>query len=379
MWLPVLALLLVLAALPYLTYIGLRWLLVDGDRPVEPGADRPPVSILVPTYNEAAIVENTLERLCSLEYPQDRLEVVIVDSSTDDTAERVRSFFAERATPTLELVEEETRGGVARAVNAGVEAASHDVIFRTDCDSRLDPSAIERAVETLADPAVGAVTGRQADVLGESRVEESYRDLQAGNQALETALDSTFIVHGPCFAFEREYFEPLSTDSLADDTAIAVAIRKRGKRVVMDPTLLFAEAGTSDIRGRRLRKDRRAMGLIQVLTRNRDLLGRYGRYGRVVVPFNWFFLVFSPWFSVLIAAYGVLAVGATVGIPAAVGVMIAGVGLVGAGHTDRLGPLQPVYAVVDSQLSLLVASCRLLAGGGDGTWEVDADSREHLE
>ena len=374
----------IVLALPYLVYLSLSWLLEPwsspADKPEADTADLEPVSIVLPTYNEAQIVEQTLDRLCSLSYPGSKLEIVVVDSSSDGTADVVRSFFESRDEegPALTLIEEDDRGGVARAVNLAIEASSHDIIFRTDCDSRLGTDVLEHAVANLQDPTVGAVTGRQTEVLGESKVEENYRDIQAQNQALESHLDSTFIVHGPCFAFRRAYFQPITADSLADDTEIAVNIRKQGKRVVMDPEMRFAEAGVSDIRGRRQRKDRRAMGLLQLLGRHRDLLGRYGWYGRFVIPCNWFFLAISPWvltaFVATVFLMGFLLLGpfGVVG-PVALGVFIA------LGHRDLLGPLQPFYVVFDSQISLAIASIRLLTEDDDGTWELDTDSRDVFE
>ncbi|MFP9059024.1 glycosyltransferase [Natrialbaceae archaeon A-chndr2] len=383
--LPIAIALCFILVVPYLIYIILTRVIdpwaSPAQKPIAADSEPEPVSIVLPTYNESQIIKNTLERLCSLSYPASKLEIVVVDSSSDGTADIVRSFFAERPDgtgPTLTLLEEDDRGGVARAVNLAIEAASHDIIFRTDCDSRLGDDVLEHAVANLQDPAVGAVTGRQTEVLGQSKVEENYRDIQAKNQALESHLDSTFIVHGPCFAFRREYFQPISTDSLADDTEIAVNIRKQGKRVVMDPEMRFAEVGVSDIRGRRQRKDRRAMGLLQLLGRHRDLLGRYGWYGRFVIPFNWFFLAISPWLltaflaTVFLTLFLVLGPIGIVG-PVALGIFIA------LGNWDLLGPLQPFYVVFDSQISLAIASVRLLSGDDDGTWELDADSRDVFE
>jgi len=339
------------ASLPYLLYLGLPSVLPVWSLPTTKTEATESVSIVLPTYNEEALIAETLENLCSLQYPAESLELVVVDSSTDGTAAVVREFFADREQPALQLIEESDRGGVARAVNRAIEAASHDVIFRTDCDSRLDSEAIGHAVATLQDDTVGGVTGRQVDVLGGSKVETEYRGLQAQNQALESYLDSTFIVHGPCFAFRKQYFEPIAADSLADDTEIAVRIRKQGKRILMHPAMQFTEAGTSNLRGRRARKDRRAMGLLQLLDRNRDLLGRYGLYGWVVVPVNWWFLSISPWLSVGGAALvllGLLTTVPPVGVVAVLGVVL-GVLL---GQVDRLGPLQAPYAVFDAHLSL---------------------------
>lgn len=375
--------LVVLAAIPYVLYVvGYRILRPTGS-PATKSTAIEPVSILLPTYNEAGIVSEKLRELCTLSYPVDELEIVVVDSSDDNTATAVRAFFAERErsgepTPRLTLIEESDRGGVARAVNRGVEAAEHDVIFRTDCDSTLDADVLTHAVANLQDSRIGGVTGRQVEVIGDSTVETSYRDLQARNQALESHVDSTFIVHGPCFAFRKRYFEPIATDSLADDTEIAVGIRKRGKRIVMDPAMRFAEVGVSGLRARRNRKDRRAMGLLQLLGRNRDLLGTHGRYGRLILPFNWFFLVVSPGLSVLLFVLTAVSLGVFAGLPGLIALVTVCSLFVALGSRDRLDLLQPGYAVVDSQFSLVIAAVRLYREGSDGTWETDTDSRTLL-
>jgi cellulose synthase/poly-beta-1,6-N-acetylglucosamine synthase-like glycosyltransferase len=367
-----------LAGAPYAVYLGLFAALRPEGSPAEKRSREPTVSVVVPTYNEERIVASKLEDICGLDYPMEKVEVVVADASDDDTAAVVREFFADRTTPSLTLVEEDERRGVAAALNDAFAAADGEVVFRTDADSRLADDVLREAAANLADPAVGAVTGRQAEVLGGSDTEQSYREMIALVGAVESALDSAFIFHGPCFAFKREEFVPIDADSLADDTEVALRIRRAGKRVVMDPALRFAESGASGFRERRQRKDRRAMGLLKLLVGHRDALGRYGRYGRVVLPLNWWTMLLSPWLflaGTALATLGALAaVGAWgLGVPAA----LAALGWLGG--RDALGPLQPAYALADSQASLLLAALRLLAGGGDGVWELDRESREVFE
>jgi cellulose synthase/poly-beta-1,6-N-acetylglucosamine synthase-like glycosyltransferase len=370
--------LVVVTGLPYLAYVALyAWIRPEGS-PADKRESAPTVSVVLPTYDEADIVERKLAELCALNYPDDRLEVVVVDDSDDDTADAVEAFFADRDAPSLTLIERAERSGTATAVNEGVAAASGEVVFRTDADSELDPGVLRHAVANLADPEVGAVTGQQAAVLGGSQVESDYRDILTRLQGLESHLDSTFIFHGPCGAFRRADFEPIDEDSLADDSEAALGIRRRGKRVILDPAMQFAEAGVSDFRERRQRKDRRAMGLVRLLVRNRDLLGRYGYYGGVVLPFNAWFMIASP-LLVVLAALAVSAAsvsllgGPGLAVPLAIAVAF------WLGQRDALGPLQPLHAVVDSQASLLIAQLRLLRGGVDGTWSVDRESREVFE
>ncbi|WP_129115815.1 glycosyltransferase [Halegenticoccus tardaugens] len=368
----------VAASVPYLACAALYAAIGPAGSPAEKRPVEPTVSVVLPTYNEAAIVERKLDDLLALDYPTERIELVLADASDDGTAEIVESYFEDREYPRLTVLRDDRRRGVAPALNDAFRAAEGEVIFRTDADSALAPDALREAVANLADDRIGAVTGRQAEVLGDSAVEADYRDALSKLQALESHLDSTFIFHGPCFAFRREDVVEIDPDSLADDTEVAVRIRRRGKRVVMDPAVRFAESGVSDFRKRRRRKDRRATGLLALLVRNRDMLGRYGRYGRVVLPFNWWFMVVSPWLVALALATATLAAVAAAG-PFGLAIPAGTLAFGWLGGRERLGPAQPLYAVFDAQASLLFAAIRLLRGGGDGTWEIDRESREAFE
>lgn len=367
--------LLTVTGLPYLAYLGLYWLLDPEGSPAEKHEVEPTVSIVLPTYNEAGIVESKLEELVALDYPMEKVEVVVVDSSDDETPDLVESFFEARGAPELTLIREEERRGLAMALNDAYAAAENEMVVKTDCDSRIADDALRVAAANLSDPGVGAVTGRNADVLGGSAVEEGYRGIQAKIQTLESHLDSTLIFHGPFSAFENDEIVPIDPDSIADDTELALKIRKNGKRVLFDPEIRYKEAAHSAFRKRRKQKDRRAMGLIRLLWRQREMVGGYGNYGRAVLPFNWWFMLVSPWLvmgSLLVASLGIVGVAGPVGLVVPLGVVAFGV----AGARDRLGSLQAAYSLFDTQVSLFRASLKLLAGEGDGTWEIDAELRE---
>lgn len=374
----IVAVLVSLTGLPYVIYLVLAKILDPQGSPAEKRPADPTISIVLPTYNEERIVENKLQGIVSLDYPMNKVEVVVVDSSTDNTRNIIREFFSDRENPDLILLEEDERRGLAPALNDAYAAASKEIVVKTDCDSKLAPDALREAAANLADPDIGAVTGRNVDVLGGSKVEKGYRDVQATIQTLESHLDSTLIFHGPFSAFENDKIVPIDSDSIADDTELALRIRRNGKRVVFDPDVRYKEASHSEFGKRRSQKDRRAMGLIRLLLRNRDMLGRYGLYGGFVLPFNWWFMLISPWLM-----------GTTIGLMTLAGVLIAGpfglivpagVGLFTVlGSRDLLGPLQSVYAVFDTQVSLLFASVKLWRGEGSAVWDVDEELRDLYE
>jgi len=367
-----------LTALPYLAFLALyAWVRPEGS-PADKREAEPAVSVVLPTYNESGIVETKLDDLVELDYPMERVELVVVDSSDDDTPERIEEYFADREHPELNLIREEERRGLAPALNDAYAAAENEVVVKTDCDSYVADDALREAAANLADPEVAAVTGRNAAVLGGSEVEEGYRGVQAHVQTLESHLDSTLIFHGPFSAFENDAVVPIDPNSLADDTELALQIRRGGDRVVFDPAVRYEEASHSDFGKRRLQKDRRGMGLIRLLVQHRDALGKYGNYGRVVLPFNWWFMVVSPWL-VALDVIAVTAAAVSIAGPAGLAVPAALAGFVWLGQKDLLGPLQAVYAVFDSQVSLLHAAVELLRGEGDGTWEVDEELREAFD
>jgi cellulose synthase/poly-beta-1,6-N-acetylglucosamine synthase-like glycosyltransferase len=365
-------------ALPYLAYLALYAAVRPSGSPAEKRDAEPTVSIVLPTYNESGIIETKLDDVVSLDYPMEKVELVVVDSSDDETPELVEEYFADREHPDLNLIREQERRGLAPALNDAYAAAANEMVVKTDCDSYVAGDALREAAANLSDPEVAAVTGRNAEVLGGSEVEAGYRGVQAHIQTLESHLDSTLIFHGPFSAFENDAIVPIDPDSLADDTELALKIRRGGDRVIFDPAVRYKEASHSEFGKRRLQKDRRGMGLIRLLAQHRDALGKYGNYGRVVLPFNWWFMTVSPWL-VALDVLAVTAAGVSVAGLAGLAVPAALTGFVWLGQKDLLGPLQALYAIFDSQVSLLRAATELLRGEGDGTWEVDEDLREAFE
>ncbi|WP_137287515.1 glycosyltransferase [Halorussus salinisoli] len=365
-------------ALPYLAYLALYAVVRPSGSPADKREAEPTVSIVLPTYNESGIIEKKLDDVVSLDYPMEKVELVVVDSSDDETPDRIEEYFADRSHPDLNLIREQERRGLAPALNDAYAATENEMVVKTDCDSYVADDALREAAANLADPDVAAVTGQNAEVLGGSEVEAGYRGVQAHIQTLESHLDSTLIFHGPFSAFENDAIVPIDPNSLADDTELALKIRRGGDRVLFDPAVRYKEASHSDFGKRRLQKDRRGMGLIRLLAQHRDALGKYGNYGKVVLPFNWWFMVVSPWL-VALDVLAVTAAGISVAGVAGLAVPAALVGFVWLGQKDLLGPLQAVYAVFDSQVSLLHAAVELLRGKGDGTWEVDDELREAFE
>jgi cellulose synthase/poly-beta-1,6-N-acetylglucosamine synthase-like glycosyltransferase len=370
----VLLLLMVFLLTPYLAYF-LMFRKVDFETsPANKDFSyRARVSIVIPTYNEEAIVAKKLDNLFEQRYPHDLMEIIFVDSSTDSTRRIIREY--QKKFPNIRVIEEEERRGLAMALNEGYSAASGEIVVKTDCDSLLDQMALSHAVANFADSSVGAVSGRQV-VLNESKVEEGYRSLQFKVQMLESWIDSTLIFHGPFSAFRRDLIVPVDADSLADDSELAVKIRKQGYRCIIDPEIKFYEASQSQFFKRRLQKDRRGTGLIRLLLRQRHILfnPEYGRYGSFIFPMNCFMMILSPYMLlaiVLLSFYWLLTLRVELGLLFLAFLVV----FVYLGQANKLGPFEAVYSFLDTQISLLLGGLALLRRK-DGTWKVDKELRE---
>jgi len=125
--------------------------------------DLPAISIMIPAHNESLVISDTLQALLGLNYPKDRLEIVVInDGSTDDTAARVTAVTDRDPRVRLYNVPKEFAArGKSAALNHGLKQCSHDVIGIFDADNVPEPdSVIHLARQLAADPSLGAVIGK---------------------------------------------------------------------------------------------------------------------------------------------------------------------------------------------------------------------------
>src|SRR5581483_9080940 len=144
----------VLAILRAIAVVGLaRAHAARRRREPRPEGFHPPVSVIVPAYNEATGIEKAVSSLTGSDYPT--FEVIVVDDgSTDGTGELVDALKLER----VRVIREPNRGK-AEALNTALAAAKHDLIVAVDADTLFAPGTLAELVRPFADPAVGAVAG----------------------------------------------------------------------------------------------------------------------------------------------------------------------------------------------------------------------------
>jgi cellulose synthase/poly-beta-1,6-N-acetylglucosamine synthase-like glycosyltransferase len=301
---------------------------------------RPSVTVFVPTYNEEKNIERKLRNLLDQTYPLK--EILVIDCSTDSTPKIVESYGSKY--PSVKLIRQPGRIGFARTFNDALDAATGDIVIKSDCDSvALSKRAIEELVSNFSDERVGGATGI---CVAEGNVEKYFRKFMTKIQVAETNIDSTLIGHGPSLvAFRKKYVEHINLSSLADDTEELLLLRKKGYRTVVDPTVVSIEEVPSDYLTRRMQKDRRAQGVIKVLMQNFSMLfnPKYGLFGSIVLPLEWFILILSPF--LLMAFVVILAVVAYTIHP------LLTVGLIGAIIAAIVHRSNFISAIIDTEIS----------------------------
>lgn len=248
--------------------MGVRWLLLFGlafsaaRRPGQPQlrlAHWPPVSILVPAYNEAQTIEAALKSLLEIDYPT--IEIIVVDDgSKDDTLTRAHRFEGEYGGRIIRVFTK-PNGGKWSALNHAYQRASHELILCVDADSRLDPQGLRSLVARMADPAVGGVAG-QVRVRNRINILTRLQGLEyvIANGLVRMAQSVTgtvLVIPGPIGLFRRSALEevyirngraptagagvvdgPFEGDTFAEDFDLSVAILALGFKTVYEPAAI---------------------------------------------------------------------------------------------------------------------------------------------
>lgn len=226
-------------ALFYAIYVvGLYPLLLSGiarrwPRPVRRGPYLPSVSIIVATHNGAAFLKEKLDSIFALDYPRDRMQVIVVsDGSTDATAD-IAEQYANRIT--FLSIE---KSGKPIAINRGVAVSSGDVVVLTDVRQRLAPDSLRCLAENLADPSVGVVSAELQIRTGDRVQQENigaYWRFERWLRFNLSSIDSIFGATGSYYALRRELFIPIPKDALLDDMYLPLHAFFEGYRLVVDP------------------------------------------------------------------------------------------------------------------------------------------------
>jgi cellulose synthase/poly-beta-1,6-N-acetylglucosamine synthase-like glycosyltransferase len=237
---------------------------------VASGPATPPVSLVVAARNEESVIAGKVRNALALDYPRDALQVIVAsDGSTDRTVELARAAGAD-------VVLDLPHRGKVRSQDAGVDAATADVLVFSDANTQLEPDAVRRLVVALGD-GVGYVCGQVHFTREDGTNQEGvYWRYEMAIRALESRLGSVTAGNGGLYATRRDSYVRVDP-RMGHDLSFPFNMVKRGWRAVYEPAARGVEKMTPD-NDEEYRRKRRMMSRTWLILLRSGILSPRG-YG----------------------------------------------------------------------------------------------------
>jgi cellulose synthase/poly-beta-1,6-N-acetylglucosamine synthase-like glycosyltransferase len=250
-------------------------------------------SIFLAVHNGAAFLRQKLDSIFGLDYPAERMQVIIVDDGSTDATRSIAAGYGAR----VHLISI-PKSGKCQALNHGMQVATGEVLVFTDVRQLLAADSVRLLLENLADPSIGAASGELQIRRGVSPEEVQtglYWKYEKWLRSNLSAIDSIFGATGALYVLRRQLARSLPPQTLNDDMYLPLNGFFQGYRLIVDSRARMYDQPTA-LASEFARKVRTLAGNYQVLRhypqllswRNR-MLGHYLSYklGRLFLPFAW--------------------------------------------------------------------------------------------
>jgi len=246
---------------------------------------QPTVSIILPTLNEEKVIQKRLENLLKIDYPDDLVEVLVVDSSSlDRTPEIVREFQSRNSPFKLKLLIHKGLGK-SNALNYALTFSMGEVIITTDADCYWPPDTLKTVLPYLFDKRVGVVIGSESflepDQTLATRTEEAYRGMSELLRIGQSKLHSTLMSCGELAAFRRENLSKFD-ERICDDGDMILSLLAKGLRCIRVPQARYYMYTYRSWKANAKGKVRRACALVHLTFKAFVLRMR----GRISLPYS---------------------------------------------------------------------------------------------
>jgi cellulose synthase/poly-beta-1,6-N-acetylglucosamine synthase-like glycosyltransferase len=256
------------------------------DRKITLESDLPSVSFILNAYNEGAVIREKLINTLSLNYPRDKLEVMVLSDASSDQTDQIAREFADQG---IRLLRSETRVGKSENLTCFVPESKGSILVFSDANSIYQADAILLLVSHFEDPKVGYVVGAQRYLkrhdYAEHDSENQYWELELKLKEWESNVSSVVGADGAIFAMRKELFEPLSASDINDFLG-PLKIIEKGYRGVFEPQAVCYEAPVSSMQRNFLRK-------VRIITRS---LQAVGKVPSVLLPWRTGWFAIQVWF-----------------------------------------------------------------------------------
>ncbi|HEY3330888.1 MAG TPA: glycosyltransferase [Capsulimonadaceae bacterium] len=289
------AILLGIGRVLFLGFLAVRQSKREAARDFRPGF-APPVTVIIAAYNEAKVINKTIDTLLASDYPD--LDIMVVDDgSKDDTAGVVAARFGDN--PKVKVIRKEN-GGKASALNVGIKECRGEIVVALDADTVFAPDTVSNLVRHFGDSRIGAVSGnvkvgnRNNPLTIWQAVE--YITSQNFDRRAFDLLNCITVVPGAVGAWRKDAVilaGLYSSETLAEDTDLTFKVRRLGYKIVTDNSALAFTEAPDTLRDLAKQRYRWAFGTLQCLWKHRTAMfnPRYGAFGIVALPSLWIYQI----------------------------------------------------------------------------------------
>lgn len=259
----------------------------------------PKITIFLPVRNESKLIKQKLNEILNLEYPKSKISILIIDSKSQDNTVKIANDFLNNYSGKIpwKIIQNQPKGK-SNAVNKALEIIDTDIFVMMDTEPILQSNCLKNLVRWFNDSEIGGVCGKIK--IHNDDPGYSYRNRFNILRVGESHIDSTPLFEGSICAFRMSAISKsrINANINADDSQLAMLIRRNGFRAIMDPEIEFLEP-VEDINFFSFkRKTRRAQGITRSLFLNRDLVFNKSTYSKIFL-FNFYFYIIMPWFIII--------------------------------------------------------------------------------
>lgn len=272
--------------------------------PSVPDLPPPSVTLLISAFNEGGVIAAKLDNALGLDYPSDRLEILVISDASDDGTDEIVQRYSRSG---VRLIRQQSRMGKTAGLNLGVSESTGQVLVFSDANALYQPDAIRRLIRHFSNPQVGYAVGNaryseEGSASSSAESEGLYWKLETFLKKKESDFGSVVGGDGAIYAIRRELYSPLLPTDI-NDFLNPLQIIARGFRGVFDPAAICYEEAANSF-------DREFRRKVRIISRSLNALRRIPA---ILNPFenprHWFMLVshkllrwFAPVFMILLFA-----------------------------------------------------------------------------
>lgn len=222
----------------------------------------PEITLVIASYNEEKILTAKMDNIQSLNYPAEKLFIIVVTDGSTDNSEAILSNYN-----TVQVIHEADRRGKVAALNRAMRFVKTPFVVFNDANAQLNSESILHIVQHFSDEKVGAVAGEKkvTDVTGLGTAEGWYWKYESFMKTLDASFNTVISAAGELFAMRTHLYNKINEQVILDDFILSISICLKGYKIVYEPNAFTIEMPGISLKEEQQRKIRIATGAFQSL------------------------------------------------------------------------------------------------------------------